>query len=188
MKKALIIIDLQNDFCNSGSLAVTGANEIIEPINKLINSSCYSLVVATQDWHPANHISFKTNDPINGIWPIHCVQNTKGAEFHPQLDLRHINAIIKKGENPNIDSYSGFYDNDRINKTGLEELLVKENIKAVDIVGVALDYCVKFTAQDAVHLGFITTILVDYTRAVDPVNIKQTLSSLDKLIITKSLF
>lgn len=182
MSKALIIVDVQNDFCERGSLAVAGANEIIEPINQLIQSGRYKLVVATQDWHPASHVSFKENSPADGIWPVHCVQNTKGAEFHPKLDLNKINAVIKKGENPDIDSYSGFYDNDRINKTGLESLLLKENIQAVDIVGLALDYCVRYTAEDAVRLGFITTILLDYTKAVEPANIKAMLSSLDKQI------
>jgi len=182
MRKALIIVDVQNDFCESGSLAVPGANEIIEPINKLIQSASYSLVVATQDWHPASHVSFKENNPTGGIWPVHCVQNTKGAEFHTKLDLSKINAVIKKGENPNIDSYSGFYDNDTVNKTGLEDLLLKENIRAIDVVGLALDYCVRYTAEDAVRLGFTTTILLDYTRAVEPANIKSILSSLDKQI------
>jgi nicotinamidase/pyrazinamidase len=182
MKKALIIVDVQNDFCELGSLAVSRASEIIAPINRLISSGNYSLIVATQDWHPANHTSFKKNNLTNGIWPVHCVQNTKGAEFHPTLDLSKVSTIIKKGENPNIDSYSGFYDNDRVNKTGLEALLLKEHIKAVDIVGLALDYCVKYTAEDAARLGFITTILVDYTRAVDAANIKTILNFLDKQI------
>jgi nicotinamidase/pyrazinamidase len=185
MRKALIIVDVQNDFCEGGALAVPHANEIIKPINQLILSNKYELIVATQDWHPAEHISFKTNNPTTGIWPVHCVQNTIGAKFHPRLDISKVDAIIKKGENPDIDSCSGFYDNDRINKTGLEELLLKENIQAVDIVGLALDYCVKFSAEDAANLGFITTILVDYTRAIDPVAYKLLANTLDKRINLK---
>ncbi|MCC2624606.1 MAG: nicotinamidase/pyrazinamidase [Burkholderiales bacterium] len=185
MRKALIIVDVQNDFCEGGALAVSHASEIIKPINQLILSNKYSLIVATQDWHPANHISFKINNPTTGIWPAHCVQNTEGAKLHSNLDITRIDAIIKKGENPQIDSYSGFYDNDKINKTGLEKILFKDNIQAVDIVGLALDYCVRFTAEDALLLGFTTTILIDYTKAIAPDAPKALAGIIDKRINLK---
>lgn len=171
MKKALLVVDIQNDFCNGGALAIPFANDIIKPINQIMQTGDYDLIIATQDWHPHYHSSFKVNNN-NGIWPVHCVQNTYGAEFHPDLDLSKIDQIIRKGENPEIDSYSGFYDNDRSSKTELEDFLNTNYVTNVDIAGLALDYCVKYTAEDAIFLGFNTTILVDCCKAVDASNNK----------------
>lgn len=169
MKKALLVVDIQNDFCDGGALAIPFANNIIKPINQIMQLGNYDLVIATQDWHPKNHSSFKINS-TSGIWPIHCVQHTHGADFHAGLDLSKIDRVIRKGENPEVDSYSGFYDNDRISKTELEDFLNANHIINIDIAGLALDYCVKYTAEDAISLGFNTTVLVDCCKAVDANN------------------
>lgn len=166
MKKALIIVDVQNDFCEGGSLAVSNANEIIPIINKLSNDKQYSLIVATQDFHPKDHSSFKSNNP-KGIWPDHCVQGTFGADFHSELDQSTIVKIFPKGTNSEVDSYSGFFDNDHKSSTGMGEWLKSAGITHVDVVGLALDYCVKATAMDAKMLGFDVSVLVDATRAVN---------------------
>lgn len=179
MKKALIIVDIQNDFCEGGSLAVPNANEIIPFVNSLLNKDQYDLVVATQDYHPQNHGSFASNNnkevgemgELGGLpqvmWPDHCVEQTFGAEFHSSLDMNKVNKIFKKGQNPKIDSYSGFFDNDKSSSTGLSEYLKEKNIAHVEVVGLALDYCVKFTALDAVSEGFQTKLYLDGTRAVN---------------------
>lgn len=183
MKKALLVVDIQNDFCSGGALAISFANDIIKPLNQLMQVVDYDLIVATQDWHPENHTSFIVNSK-NGIWPIHCVQNTYGAEFHPAFNLDKIDRIIRKGENPAIDSYSAFYDNDKISKTELEDYLVKNGITYVEIAGLALDYCVKYTSEDALSLGFNTSVLVDYCRAVHSTD-SQLLASFNKQIQLK---
>jgi nicotinamidase/pyrazinamidase len=167
--KALVIVDVQNDFCKNGSLEVKGGDEIVQPINDLIKKEKYEVIIATLDWHPQNHESFKVNHP-QGIWPVHCVQNTKGSELHPQLDVNKINHIIQKGTNPKIDSYSGFFDNDKTSQTGLDKLLKRLKVSEVDVVGLALDYCVKATAIDSSNLGYKTRVFAELTRAV---NIKQ---------------
>lgn len=166
-KKALIIVDVQNDFCKGGSLEVKDGDLIVQPINDLIKSNAYELIVATQDWHPENHSSFKANNPESGIWPNHCVQNSQGAEFHPKLNKKRITHIIQKGTNPEVDSYSGFFDNDHKSATGLNEILKRLNFHDVDVVGLALDYCVKATALDAVKLGYNTSVIVSLTKAVN---------------------
>ena len=176
--KTLLLIDLQNDFTPGGSLAVPQGDDVIAVANRLMPA--YDLVVATQDWHPADHGSFAANHPgkapgdtitLGGLnqvlWPVHCVQNTPGAEFHPKLDRAGIRHVIQKGTDPAIDSYSGFFDNGHRQATGLAELLQARGATAVDVMGLALDYCVKFTALDAVKLGLTTTLLTEGCRAVN---------------------
>lgn len=179
MKKALIIVDVQNDFCEGGALAVPDADSIIPYINLLTAENDYDQVVLTQDWHPANHRSFASNNgksvgetiSLNGVpqfmWPDHCVQGTFGAEFHEDLNRDKVTHIIQKGKNPEIDSYSGFQDNNHFMKTGLEDFLKYHDIRLVEIVGLALDYCVKFTALDAVNAGFMTCVHFNGTKAVN---------------------
>ncbi|QQT27428.1 bifunctional nicotinamidase/pyrazinamidase [Sphingobacterium spiritivorum] len=177
--KALIIVDVQNDFVPGGSLAVEHGDEIIPLINQLQQD--YELVVATQDWHPVHHKSFAVEHPgksvfevieLNGLeqrlWPMHCVQGSSGAAFHEQLDMNRVEAIFRKGMNPEIDSYSGFFDNGRRKNTGLAGFLRDRNIEEVHVCGLAADYCVYFTAKDALSLGFQTAILADATKAIDP--------------------
>lgn len=179
MKTALIIVDMQKDFCPGGALAVPQGDEIVKTINDLQLKS-YDLIITTQDFHPKNHKSFASNNQgkkvgelgeINGqvqvMWPDHCVQGTDGVSFHPQLDLKKVNKNFTKGSNPEVDSYSGFFDNDKKSSTGLGEFLKEKNISKVDVVGLALDYCVKATALDAKNLGFDTTVILEATRAVN---------------------
>jgi nicotinamidase/pyrazinamidase len=176
--RALIIIDVQNDFCPGGSLAVPGGDEIIGTINKL--SGKFERIIATQDWHPHNHISFAFNhagkkdfDVIDyeGIkqvlWPRHCVSGTKGAEFHPSLDIKNVNLIIRKGGNPWIDSYSAFRENDKKTITGLQGYLKSLEIKENYLCGLALDYCVFYSAMDSRELGFETSVIIDATKGID---------------------
>jgi nicotinamidase/pyrazinamidase len=176
--KALLIIDIQNDFCPGGSLAVPGGDEIIPAINNL--SGKFERIIATQDWHPHNHMSFAVNHPgkkdfdvidFNGIkqelWPEHCVCGTKGAEFHSDLDIKNVNLIIRKGDNPWIDSYSAFRENDKKTKTGLDGYLKSLGIKKIYICGLALDYCVFYSAMDSRELGFETYIIIDATKGLD---------------------
>lgn len=179
MKKALIIVDVQNDFCEGGALAVPGANEIISYINLLMEENEYDKIVLTQDWHPANHKSFastngkKVGDTIilNGIpqfmWPDHCVQGTSGAEFHKDLNREKVDHIIQKGKNIDFDSYSSFQDNNHFTKTGLDDYLKYHDIQLLEVVGLALDYCVKFTCLDAAQLGYVTCLHFNGTRAVN---------------------
>lgn len=192
MKKALIIVDVQNDFCEGGALAVPNANEIIPYINLLTESTDYDEVILTQDWHPADHKSFASNNGrqvgdtiiLNEVpqfmWPDHCVQNTFGAEFHKDLNMEKVTHIIQKGKNIEIDSYSGFQDNNHFMKTGLDDYLKYHDIQLVEIVGLALDYCVKFTALDAVRNGYITCVHFNGTRAVNvkPENAKNAIYEL----------
>ncbi|WP_336664370.1 bifunctional nicotinamidase/pyrazinamidase [Elizabethkingia meningoseptica] len=179
MKKALIIVDVQNDFCEGGSLAVPGASEIIPYINSLMESDGYDQIVLTQDYHPANHKSFASNNDrnvgetiiLNGIpqfmWPVHCVQGTPGADFHPALNKDKATHIIQKGKNSEIDSYSAFQDNNHFMKTGLADFLKYHDIQLVEIAGLALDYCVRATCLDSVKEGFVTCLHFNGTRAVN---------------------
>lgn len=181
MKSAFIVVDVQNDFCKGGALEVKNGDEVVPIINKIIDKyeNKFYKIIATQDWHPQNHISFAKSHnkklystiEINGIqqvlWPVHCVEGTKGADFHPDLDTKHFNLIIRKGNNVNIDSYSGFFENDKSTKTGLEGYLKTLGIKQVFIAGLAFDFCVAYTAFDAKKLGFETFIIEDGTKAVD---------------------
>ena len=179
MKKALIVVDVQNDFCEGGALAVPKANEIIPYVNLLMEDSTYDEIILTQDWHPANHKSFASNNgkkvgesiELNGysqfMWPDHCVQGSFGAEFHKDLNQEKVTHIIQKGKNPDFDSYSGFQDNNQLVKTDLEDYLKFKDIELVEIVGLALDYCVKYTCIDAANAGFITCLHYKGTKAVN---------------------
>ena len=178
MKKALLVIDVQNDFCPAGALEVAGGNEIIPYINK--EMAKYECVVLTQDWHPKGHSSFATShegkNPLELIkmpygdqvlWPDHCVQGSKGAEFHPDLNIEQANAIIRKGSNPFIDSYSAFFENDRKTPTGLDGYLKSLEIEKINLVGLATDFCVNYSAQDAANLGYKVSLLEKMCRAID---------------------
>ncbi len=195
--KALVIVDIQNDFMPGGPLEVPQGDKVVPMINNL--QKYYDLVVATQDWHPANHISFASNHPgkkpfdeikINGmiqtLWPDHCVQGTKGAELYPELDTRNIAAIFRKGMDPGIDSYSGFYDNDHITGTGLSVYLKDKGVSEVHFCGLAGDICVYYTIIDSINEGFISTLIEAATRPLDQ-NIynkqKDELKTLDVRII-----
>lgn len=176
--KALVIVDVQYDFLPGGALAVSGGDEIIPVINTLQEK--FDLIIATQDWHPAGHQSFASSHPgkksgdlidLHGLeqilWPDHCVQHAKGAQFPAELNQTRWDTIFQKGKNPEVDSYSGFFDNARRGDTGLGDYLQSKGVKQVYIVGLAQDYCVKFTALDSQSLGFETYLVTDATRAVN---------------------
>jgi len=178
MKTALLVIDVQNDFCPAGALEVAGGNEIIPYINEEMVK--YDCVVLTQDWHPKGHSSFATShegkNPLELIkmpygdqvlWPDHCVQGSKGAEFHPDLNIEQANAIIRKGSNPFIDSYSAFFENDRKTPTGLDGYFKSLEIENINLVGLATDFCVNYSAQDAANLGYKVSVLEKMCRAID---------------------
>ena len=156
---ALILVDIQNDFCPGGSLAVREGDQIVPVVNEL--QKHFPLVVATKDWHPPGHASFAT------LWPPHCVQHTPGAEFVPGLDTGRIDRVFLKGTDLEIDSYSGFYDNEHRRATGLGDYLKERGVTEVTIAGLATDYCVKFTALDALRLGFKTHVVRDACRVVE---------------------
>lgn len=175
---ALIIVDVQNDFLPGGALPVRGGNIVIPRINAA--QERFEIIVATQDWHPRNHCSFAVNHPghsvgdeilIKGVeqrlWPVHCVQDTRGAEFATELDRNRWEQVFQKGTDPEIDSYSGFFDNGRRKSTGLGEYLRERGVSDVYIAGLATDYCVKYTALDALQLGFKTHLLVDACRGIN---------------------
>lgn len=175
---ALLVIDVQNDFCPGGALAVADGDAIIPLINDLAQK--FSTVVLTQDWHPAAHISFAAQHegrtPFETItleygpqtlWPTHCVMGSAGAAFHRDLAIPHASAIIRKGSNPAIDSYSAFLEADRATKTGLDGYLSSRGITEVYCVGLATDYCVAWSAEDAAAFGFKATIIEDACRAID---------------------
>ena len=177
-KDALIIVDVQNDFCPGGSLAVKNGDKIINQINNI--QKYFNYIVLTQDWHPEDHTSFSTTNPEKKIfttkkmpygdqviWPPHCVIGTRGAEFHKNLNTNKANFIIRKGFRKEIDSYSGFYENDRSTSTGLDGILKNLKIERVFVVGLALDFCVQFTAIDSVNLGYETFVIEDATLPVD---------------------
>lgn len=176
--KALILVDIQNDFCPGGHLEVPEGNQVVPVANALMDR--FDLVVATQDWHPANHGSFAANHPwrkpgqvidLNGLpqvlWPIHCVQESFGAEFVQSLHTDKIGHVFVKGTDPEIDSYSGFYDNGHRKATGMGDFLKEKGVDSVYVMGLATDYCVKFTALDAVALGFKTYLIEDGCRGVN---------------------
>ena len=176
-ERALIVVDPQLDFCPGGALGVPGGDEIIPIINRLGNR--YNCVVITQDWHPAGHFSFASThgrEPFsllkNGpneqiLWPDHCIQGSEGATFHPDLDLSHARLIVRKGHRPNLDSYSAFVENDRRTRTGLDGYLRSVGIKSIDLCGLAFDFCVGWSAIDALNFYFPVRVLSDVTRAVD---------------------
>ena len=181
---ALIVVDLQNDFMPDGALPVEEGDLIVEGINKIAHKfkNNGAKIIFTQDWHPKGHKSFASTHPgkspgdefqtENGaigpvLWEDHCVQDTRGAEFHEGLDVNVADAIVQKGTNPEIDSYSGFLENDKKSETGLADKLRSFNIKRIFICGLALDYCCAFTAIDGVDFGFETHFFIDLTRGID---------------------
>ncbi len=176
--EALIVVDIQNDFIPGGALAVPGGDEVIPLVNRL--QARFELIVATRDWHPSDHGSFAANhsgkragDSIElaglrqTLWPVHCVQNTPGADFAPGLDGDRWAKVVLKGTDAGIDSYSGFYDNGHRMATGLGDYLKQKGVGTVFVAGLATDYCVKFTALDARALGFVTFVVRDCCRGVD---------------------
>lgn len=186
--KVLIVVDVQNDFCPGGALAVTEGDKVVPVINKLMDSSEYDLIVLSQDFHPSDHVSFADNhangklfDSIHTrhgnqiLWPRHCVQGTPGCEFRSDLQINLADFIVQKGMNPEIDSYSAFFDNAQLKDTGLRDYLICQAINRgegladieVNVCGLALDYCVKDTAIDSSVLGMKTKVILDACRAVD---------------------
>ena len=177
MTHALLVIDVQNDFCPKGALAVTNGDEIVKGINALMPD--FDAVILTQDWHPAGHSSFATShdaDPMSVIqmpygaqvlWPDHCIIGTSGAQFHQDLNVDQADMLIRKGYNAKIDSYSAFFENDHQTPTGLEGYLRTRGIDTLTLVGLATDFCVNYSAVDAANLGFDVTVRMDLCRAID---------------------
>jgi len=176
--RALILVDIQYDFLPGGALAVAEGDAVIPVANRL--QPQFELIVATQDWHPPDHGSFASNHPgkkagemieLGGLpqvlWPDHCVQGTRGAEFHEALDLSRVARIFRKGTDPAIDSYSGFFDNGHRKSTGLGDFLREQGVTDVCVMGLATDYCVRWTALDAIQLGFRTYLTEDGSRGVE---------------------
>ncbi|MFW6181806.1 MAG: bifunctional nicotinamidase/pyrazinamidase [Spirochaetota bacterium] len=176
-RSSLLVVDVQNDFCPGGGLEVPGGDLIVPVINRVAGR--FPNVAATQDWHPPGHISFATThgtEPFQTIqvdgleqflWPDHCVAGSRGAAFHPDLDTRPFNLVLRKGIRAGLDSYSAFFENDRTTSTGLEHYLKGLGIRSVYVCGLALDVCVYYTAMDAVSLGFDTHLVRDASRGVD---------------------
>ena len=178
--RALILVDLQNDFMPGGALAVPEGDAVVPIANALAAQSAYSHVIATQDWHPAEHGSFAANHvgrrpgeiiELGGLqqvlWPVHCVQGSAGAAFHADLDVDGLTEVFPKGQDATVDSYSGFFDNGKRRATGLGDYLKAQGVDEVFVMGLATDYCVKFTALDAAALGFKTSLVADGCRAVN---------------------
>jgi nicotinamidase/pyrazinamidase len=177
MTHALLVIDVQNDFCPKGALAVTNGDEIVKGINALMPD--FDAVILTQDWHPAGHSSFATShdaDPMSVVqmpygpqvlWPDHCIIGTSGAQFHQDLNVDNADMLIRKGYNAKIDSYSAFFENDHQTPTGLEGYLRTRGIDTLTLVGLATDFCVNYSAVDAANLGFDVTVRMDLCRAID---------------------
>jgi nicotinamidase/pyrazinamidase len=182
--KTLVIIDVQNDFIPGGALAVPEGDQIVDLINKLQEE--FDLVIATQDWHPRDHSSFAENHPgknefkkieLNGqeqvLWPVHCVQNSGGASFHPDLNTAKIETIFRKGTSKEIDSYSGFYDNAHLKSTGLAGYLKEKGADELYFCGLAAEYCVYFSVMDALKECFSATLIEDATRPLDTESFQQ---------------
>lgn len=178
MTEALIVIDMQYDFCPGGALAVEEGDQIVPGINALIDE--FPAVILTQDWHPAGHSSFassyKDKAPFNTVemsygtqvlWPDHCIQGSEGAAFHADLDTDSADMIVRKGFNPSIDSYSAFFENDHETPTGLHGYLQTRGIETLTMVGLATDFCVNFSAVDAAKLGYDVTVLTELCRGID---------------------
>ena len=177
-KDVLLVIDVQNDFCPGGALAVPDGDAVLVPIHRI--APLFEHIVLTQDWHPADQTSFASNHPgkqpfetielsygEQTLWPAHCVQGTAGAEFHPALDLRQAELILKKGFRPEIDSYSAFFENDRTTATGLANYLSERGLERVFLAGLAYDYCVGYSALDARSLGLPAFVIRDACRTID---------------------
>ncbi len=178
MQTALVVIDVQNDFCPGGALAVVDGDSIVSLINDKMND--YEVIALTQDWHPGGHSSFASSQegksPLETfempygtqvLWPDHCIQGTKGAAFHPDLNTDPASLIVRKGYNPEIDSYSAFFENDQKTPTGLHGYLNTRGVTAIDLVGLATDFCVNFSAVDAAKLGYKTRVFENLTKAID---------------------
>ncbi|MGB8812214.1 MAG: bifunctional nicotinamidase/pyrazinamidase [Paracoccaceae bacterium] len=176
--EALIVIDVQNDFCPGGALAVAEGDAIVPRINGLLAE--FAVRVLTQDWHPADHASFAANHPGKAafemidmpygpqvLWPVHCVQGTAGAAFHAKLQTDRADLVIRKGFRSEIDSYSAFFENDRVTPTGLEGYLRTRGVREVTLVGLATDFCVAYSAMDAARLGFGVTVLEGACRGIN---------------------
>jgi nicotinamidase/pyrazinamidase len=174
----LVVVDVQNDFCAAGALAVPGADEIVPLVNRIARE--FRHAVLTQDWHPSGHISFASSHPgrkpfetirlgniSQVLWPDHCVQGTRGAEFHPALDIPHAELILRKGFRPDIDSYSAFYENGHAAPTGLSGYLRERGFRRVFLAGLAFDFCVRYSAEDARRCGFPVYVFADASRAID---------------------
>jgi nicotinamidase/pyrazinamidase len=177
-RSALLVIDVQNDFCPGGALAVRDGDAVVEPANRLMRR--FERVVATQDWHPAGHVSFASSWPgrsvydtveADGIsqvlWPDHCVRGSAGARFHPALEVDRASIIIRKGTSPRLDSYSALFENDRRSPTGLEGWLRSMGVERLFLSGLATDFCVYYSAMDALRLGFEVVVVADAVRGVD---------------------
>ena len=178
LSNALLVIDVQNDFCPNGALPVSQGDLIIQPINAVMDN--FNIVVLTQDWHPAGHKSFASSyenkKPFDSVemfygdqilWPDHCIQGSMGAKFHPSLNLERADVIIRKGSNPAVDSYSAFFENDKVTPTGLHGYLKDRDVTDLTLVGLATDYFVAFSAVDAAKLGYSVTVRLDMARAID---------------------
>ncbi len=178
-KSALIVVDVQNDFCEGGALEVKGGAEVVPYINALLQKKLFGKVVFTADWHPENHISFasthhrkpleiiETKTGLQTLWPDHCVEDTRGAAFHPFLGVEKGDLILRKGRGKNLDSYSAFFENDKVTSTGLSGYFKELGITDLYFTGLAFDWCVFFSAMDAVSLGFNAVVVEDLTRAVN---------------------
>ena len=175
---ALIVVDVQNDFCTGGALEVSGGEQVVPVLNGIMPE--FGTVVFTQDWHPADHVSFAANhdgaEPFASIrldygdqtlWPVHCVQGSRGAAFHPDLDEDRAHMVVRKGFRPGIDSYSAFFENDRLTPTGLQGYLRGRGIRRLVLGGLATDFCVAWSAIDAAVMGFEVTVALEACRAID---------------------
>ncbi len=201
---ALILVDIQKDFCPGGSLAVPAGDEVVPLANEL--QEHFDYVIATQDWHPSDHVSFADNHPgakvgevidVHGLpqimWPRHCVQDSAGAEFHPDLDTI-VDKVIHKGADKTVDSYSAFFDNEHQRATGLADYLTENGITDIFIIGLATDYCVKYTCIDAIALGFKTYVIIDACRGIDlnPGDVQAAIDNMKalgvKIITSKTIF
>ena len=175
---ALVVIDVQNDFCPGGKLAVARGDEVVQPINAMMRDA--QAVILTQDWHPADHASFADNHPgadpftttsmpygTQVLWPAHCIQNTGGAEFHADLDVGMADMVVRKGYRPAVDSYSAFFENDKTTPTGLQGYLKERGLTKLAFAGLATDFCVAWSALDAARLGFSASVILPACRAID---------------------
>ncbi|AMM85285.1 bifunctional nicotinamidase/pyrazinamidase [Martelella sp. AD-3] len=191
--KALLLVDIQNGFCPGGNLAVADGDAVVPVANRLIRDGGYDVIAASQDWHPEDHGSFASVHPgrkpfdmgeLGGkpqvMWPDHCVQNTEDAAFHPDLDIAAVDYIQRKGENPAIDSYSAFRDNEHHAVTGLADYLRQKNVTVVDIAGLALDFCVKFTALDAREMlpGVTVRVILEGCRGISEEGVELALAEM----------
>lgn len=191
--KCLLLIDIQNGFCTGGNLAVPDGEAVVPVANRLMRDGGYDLVVASQDWHPADHGSFASQHPgkqpfemgtLGGkpqmLWPDHCVQDTPDADFHPSLDMAKVDHVQRKGENAEVDSYSAFRDNDQTALTGLDDYLKAKGVDRLDVCGLATDYCVKASVVDAINLmpGVSVRVVTDGCRGIDAAGVEAALTEM----------